>query len=185
MNSNLNCDTPRGREFEIHEKRLISFLQGEREIIITSTRDENNQESKILEQDILISKKDREGFYRLAAVGEIKNRDEYKRGSGEPLMLEKLKGNGPYSGYMISLAKLESGRKLSEIMKVPFVVICNLINDKYVLCWKITNNKGQWIKRPDSHKKTTEKNCNGGTKVDNVVYLKLRDALFQLEKNYK
>lgn len=181
----LNCDTPRGREFEVHEKKLITFLQDKRNVIITSTRNENNEESKILEQDFFISKKDKEGFYRLTAVGEIKNRDEYIKNSQRPLTLELLKGGGENDGYMISLSKIESGRNLSEIMKVPFVVICNLINDKYVLGWKLTNSKGQWVRRPKSYEKTTEKNCNGGTKRDDVVFLKLSDTLFQLEKNYK
>jgi hypothetical protein len=180
----LNCDTPRGREFEKHEKKAISFIQKERGIIITSTRSENNEESKTLEQDFFISKKDKEGFYKLAAVGEIKNRDEFIHGSGIPLTLEKLKGNGPRGGYMISLKKLESGRDLSKALRVPFVVIANLINDKYILCWKLTNSKGQWTNKPKSYKETTEKNCNGGTKQDDVVYLKLDDTLFQLEKNY-
>tara|TARA_B100000131_G_C17925837_1_gene536242 strand:+ start:53 stop:604 length:552 start_codon:yes stop_codon:yes gene_type:complete len=180
----LTCDSKKGREYESHEEKAILYIQEKRDVVITSTRSEGNEESKILEQDILISKKDERGIYRLRAVGEFKNRDEFKRDSGIPLTLERLKGDRPNDGYMISLRKLKSGQLMSESLKVPFVVIVNLLNDKYILCWKVTNNKGEWLKKPESLKQETQKNIKGGNKLDNVVYLKLKETAFQLEKNY-
>tara|TARA_Y100000310_G_C20419425_1_gene685930 strand:- start:193 stop:741 length:549 start_codon:yes stop_codon:yes gene_type:complete len=180
----LTCDSKKGREYEAHEEKAILYIQEERDVVITSTRSENNEGSKILEQDILISKRDGKGVYRLKAVGEFKNRDEFARGSGVPLTLKKLEGDGPASGYMISLKKLESGRFMSKALKVPFVVIVNLLNDKYILCWKLTNSEGKWLKKPESFEQRTQKNIKGGSKLDNVVYLKLKETAFQLEKNY-
>jgi hypothetical protein len=58
------------------------------------------------------------------------------------------------------------------------------LNDKYILCWKLTNEKGQWVKKPESLKQETQKNIAGGNKLDDVVYLKLSETAFQLEKNY-
>jgi hypothetical protein len=181
---NLTCDSKKGREYEAHEEKAILYIQEKRDVVITSTRSELNEESKILEQDILISKKDERGIFRLRAVGEFKNRNEFKRNSGIPLTLDKLKGDRPNDGYMISLRKLKSGQAMSVSLKVPFVVIVNLLNDKYILCWKLTNEKGQWVKKPESLKQETQKNIAGGNKLDDVVYLKLSETAFQLEKNY-
>lgn len=81
--------------------------------------------------------------------------------------------NSFQSEYLISVDKINECKKIALKFKIPFFVFVNLIDDKYILKLKVLNKNGEFV---IGHRIVrdfrTQKTCNGGSKLDDVYFLK-------------
>lgn len=107
-----------------------------------------------------------EKYLKMYAVAEIKSRE---KAGDQDLTLEYLQKGG---GYLISHSKIEHGKKLSELHRVPFLVVVSLMKDDYILIWQLTNGDGDYvIKNLEMRSSVTRATCNGGMATRINAYL--------------
>jgi hypothetical protein len=97
------------------------------------------------------------------AVAEIKSRE---------MSIEELKGFG---SYLITHSKIATGKELSGLIGVPFLLYVKLIKDDVIVYWKITNNFGEYLVSFNTKQTETKSNCNGGTALRENSYIVLDD----------
>lgn len=87
--------------------------------------------------------------------------DKHDRLAG---LLEVKTREQKYDTYLISRAKLDDGKKLSEFMQVPFVLAVGYVNLGEIWTWRITDTRGEWASgsAPDTRWTRTQTTCNGG-----------------------
>ena len=78
--------------------------------------------------------------------------------------------------WLVTADKIDDGRALSQLLRVPFVGLLYLIPDKTLLALKITNEQGDWVFPFERKKTVTQKTINGG-EVERVnAFLPLETA---------
>lgn len=88
----------------------------------------------------------------LSAVTEVKTRN---------LTREKLR-NEFEDKWLITADKVDDGRALSRLLRIPFVGLLYLIPDDLLLVLTITDSTGQWSFEFERRKTPTQKTINGG-----------------------
>ena len=78
--------------------------------------------------------------------------------------------------WLITHDKLEAGKALSYMLRVPFIGILYLLPEKRLLTLAITNDKGEWALNFESKETTTQKCINGGEAVRLNAFLPLATA---------
>jgi len=102
----------------------------------------------------------------LSAVVEVKTRN---------LTREKLR-NEYEDKWLITADKVDAGRTLSRLLRVPFVGLLYLIPDETLLVLRITDSMGQWVVDFDRRKTVTRKTINGGEVERMNAFLPLATA---------
>ena len=76
-----------------------------------------------------------------------------------------------YGSWLVTLDKIMDGKKLSEMLCVPFIGFLYLIKDDIVMYWKITDNQVNFLFGFDVKQTQTQKTINGGQIVRTNAYL--------------
>jgi len=84
------------------------------------------------------------------------------------ITLEILKN---WNTWLITFDKLEKGKILSKILKVPFFGFLYLVEDGVFYYWKITNFDGEFMVKFYVERTTTQKSTNGGSIIRPNAYL--------------
>ena len=88
-----------------------------------------------------------------------------------------------YESWLITLNKIMDGKKLSEMLCVPFIGFLYLIKDDIVMYWKITDDTGEFLFDFDIKKTKTQQTINGGEVVRDNAYLPFSKGNELLLKN--
>ena len=118
---------------------------------------------------------------QICAMFESKCR--YNLGLNDENKLYDMKSSKTYETWLISYAKIDSGRILANALKVPFYGFLYLVDDSKILVWNIANKNGQWMFEFEDTTTITQKCINGGSKEDRVAYLPVGNAI--LMKNFE
>ena len=78
--------------------------------------------------------------------------------------------------WLITYEKVEAGRALSHLLRVPFIGMLYLLPEKRLLTLAITNAKGEWALEFERRETTTQKCINGGEAVRVNAFLPLATA---------
>ena len=76
-----------------------------------------------------------------------------------------------YGSWLITLDKIMDGKRVSELLRVPFIGFLYLIKDKIIMYWRITDNYGNFLLDFDIKNTRTQKTINGGSIVRANAYL--------------
>ena len=79
-----------------------------------------------------------------------------------------------WNGWLITFDKLEKGKIVSQILKVPFYGFLYLVPDNKFFYWKITNHDGEYVASFDIDITPTKANTNGGSAIRPNAYLKFK-----------
>jgi len=101
----------------------------------------------------------------LAGVFESKCRD---------LSLMELR---KYGSWLITFDKILDGKRLSEMLCVPFMGFLYLIKDEIILYWNITNEHGDFLFDFEVRKTKTQKTINGGIAHRANAYLPIEKGM--------
>ena len=63
------------------------------------------------------------------------------------------------------------GKRLSEMLRVPFIGFLYLIPDQIIMYWKITDKYGNFLFNFDVKNTRTQKTINGGSIIRTNAYL--------------
>jgi hypothetical protein len=135
-----------------------------------------NTPSKDHNSDILLAK-EIDGMLTLYGIAEIKSR---KMAGDRILNREYVAQNG----YLVTNEKLRYGAVVSSFYKVPFFLIVNLLLDKRILVWQITDKAGNFTMDYKIIETKTQKTCNGGEIVRKNAFLPL-DTNYLTEIEYE
>ena len=102
----------------------------------------------------------------LHSVAEVKVRNVTRR-----KLREQFKDE-----WLVTADKVDAGKVLSHLLRVPFIGILYLLPEKRLLTLAITNDKGEWALRFESKETTTQKCINGGEAVRLNAFLPLATA---------
>ena len=64
--------------------------------------------------------------------------------------------------WLVTMDKVEAGRVLSRLLRIPFVGMLYLLPEERLLTLRITDEKGGWALDFDTKETVTEKCINGG-----------------------
>jgi len=146
----LDCDTERGQH----------YMKNEDEVALKICEAMKCEQRKFGGKDTHLDRI----FFRkedCVAVAEIKSRE---------MSIEELKG---YGSYLISYDKINTGRALSGLIGVPYLLYVKLIKDNTIVYWKVTDNNGNYIVNFNTKKTETKSNCNGGKALRENSYIQL------------
>lgn len=76
-----------------------------------------------------------------------------------------------FGSWLITFDKILDGRKLSQLLRVPFIGFLYLIPDEIIMYWKITDKYGNFLFDFDVKNTKTQKTINGGSVVRTNAYL--------------
>jgi len=76
-----------------------------------------------------------------------------------------------YGSWLITFDKILDGKRLSEMLRVPYLGFLYLIKDDIVMYWKITDKYGNFLFDFDVRNTTTQKTINGGKIKRTNAYL--------------
>ena len=76
-----------------------------------------------------------------------------------------------FNSWLITFDKIMDGKKLSEMLRVPFVGFLYLIKDDIIMYWKITDKYGNFLFDFDVKNTITQKTINGGSIERTNAYL--------------
>jgi hypothetical protein len=161
----LDCETPLGQTFISHQYDTQKILEGKGYTLM-------NMSSKDSHADVIIAK-NIDGVLTVCGVAEIKSR---KMAGDKPLTREYLKAGG----YLITREKLDYGSQCAFLFGVPYYLIVNLLSEKVILIWKVTNDQGLFEFDFDTRETSTKMTCNGGEIVRKNAYLPV-DKAFCIE----
>lgn len=102
----------------------------------------------------------------LSAVAEVKTRN---------LTREKLR-NEYDDKWLVTADKVDAGRTVSRLLRVPFVGLLYLIPDDLLLVLTITDSTGHWAFDFERRKTITKRTINGGEVERMNAFLPLRTA---------
>lgn len=124
-------------------------------VINTAGKDHNS--------DIMLAKQI-DGRLTMFGLAEIKCR----RMAGDKVLdREYVKNNG----YLVTYAKLKYGALASSFYKVPFYLIVNLLLDKRILVWQVTDKAGDYTMDFKILDTKTQATCNGGSTIRRNAYM--------------
>ncbi len=66
-----------------------------------------------------------------------------------------------FGSWLITFDKIMDGKRLSEMLRVPYLGFLYLIKDKIIMYWKITDSYGNFLFDFDVRNTTTQKTING------------------------
>ena len=78
--------------------------------------------------------------------------------------------------WLVTMDKVEAGRVLSRLLRIPFVGMLYLLPEKRLLTLMITDDKGEWAFDFETRETTTQKCINGGKAVRLNAFLPLATA---------
>jgi hypothetical protein len=142
----LDCETERGKTFISHQRRTQDIIESKGYKIVEMAQKDSHS-------DVIIAHLVN-GYYKVCGVGEIKCRE---MAGSVPLTREYLK-----KGYLITYEKLVNGAKVSESLRTPFYIIVNLLSERVILIWRVTDDRGEFVFEFDTRESRTQKTCNGG-----------------------
>jgi hypothetical protein len=157
----LDCDTEKGKVFIKYQRETQRIIEAIGYRIIEMPQKDSNS-------DIIISK-NIGGNETICGIGEIKCREK----AGNVMLTRNYLKQG---GYLITNEKLLHGQKISELLKTPFYIIVNLLSEKVILIWKITNEAGIFQFQYVTKESKTQSTCNGGIANRVNAYLPLSFA---------
>ena len=76
-----------------------------------------------------------------------------------------------FGSWLVTLDKIMDGKRLSEMLRVPYIGFLYLIKDKIIMYWKITDKYGDFTFDFEVKKTKTQKTINGGTACRVNAYL--------------
>jgi hypothetical protein len=79
-----------------------------------------------------------------------------------------------FGSWLITFDKILDGRKLSQLLRVPFIGFLYLIPDEIIMYWKITDKYGNFLFDFDVKNTKTQKTINGGSIVRTNAYLPVK-----------
>ena len=82
-----------------------------------------------------------------------------------------------FDSWLVTLDKIMEGKRLSEMLRVPYFGFLYLIKDKIVMYWKITDKYGNFIFDFDVKNTRTQKTINGGSIVRANAYLPFKKGV--------
>ena len=82
-----------------------------------------------------------------------------------------------FDSWLVTLDKIMEGKRLSEMLRVPYFGFLYLIKDKIVMYWKITDKYGNFIFDFDVKNTRTQKTINGGSVVRTNAYLPFKKGV--------
>ena len=101
----------------------------------------------------------------LSAIFESKCRD---------LSLMELKNFG---SWLVTFDKIMDGKRLSEMLRVPYIGFLYLLKDKIVMYWKITDKHGKFLFDFEIKNTKTQKTINGGSIIRTNAYLPFKKGI--------
>ena len=81
-----------------------------------------------------------------------------------------------YGSWLVTFDKIMDGKRLSEMLRVPYLGFLYLIKDKVVMYWKITDKHGNFLFDFDVRNTRTQKTINGGSVVRTNAYLPFKEG---------
>jgi hypothetical protein len=79
-----------------------------------------------------------------------------------------------FGSWLVTFDKILDGRKLSQLLRVPFIGFLYLIPDEIIMYWKITDKYGNFLFDFDVKNTKTQKTINGGSIVRTNAYLPVK-----------
>ena len=76
-----------------------------------------------------------------------------------------------FGSWLVTFDKIMDGKRLSEMLRVPYIGFLYLIKDKIIMYWKITDKYGDFIFDFEVKKTKTQKTINGGVVYRTNAYL--------------
>lgn len=158
----LDCHTKKGKKYIEHENWTARWIElkskGKTELIsLSSLHPEYDRYSSVADRFAISESGAKQ------ALIEIKARN---------MTLDTFTKSFN-SEYMISVRKINECKKIAVKYKIPFFVFVNMIQDKYILKFKVLNRDGSFsIGHRIEKSKRTQSTCNGNSKLDDVYMLK-------------
>ena len=78
--------------------------------------------------------------------------------------------------WLVTMDKVEAGRVLSRLLRIPFVGMLYLLPEERLLTLRITDEKGLWALDFDTKETVTQKCINGGEATRLNAFLPLATA---------
>ena len=150
----LDINTKKGQESLRHEKKMLEKIEHSFSVQLIETP--KKMDSKI---DGIIVKDD-----QISGIFESKCRDMS--------YMELL----DYKSWLVTFNKIMDGKKISEMLRVPFFGFLYLIPDELVFYWKITDEFGEFRFGFNIKRTLTRKTINGGTAIRTNAYLPVKYA---------
>ena len=76
-----------------------------------------------------------------------------------------------FGSWLVTFDKIMDGKRLSEMLRVPFIGFLYLIPDQIIMYWKITDKYGNFLFNFDVKNTRTQKTINGGSIIRTNAYL--------------
>lgn len=158
----LDCETPLGKTYINHQIQTQKILESKGYVFL-------NMATKDSAVDAIIAKSI-DGNLTVCGIAEIKSR---RMAGDKTLTRSYLRSNG---GYLITNDKLTHGSEASFVFEVPFFLIVNLLEERVILIWKVTDERGQFLFDFETRDTATQATCNGGEIVRTNSYLPVDKA---------
>ena len=81
-----------------------------------------------------------------------------------------------FGSWLVTLDKIMDGKRLSEMLRVPYIGFLYLIKDKIIMYWKITDKYGDFTFDFEVKKTKTQKTINGGVAYRTNAYLPFKEG---------
>ena len=155
---NLDINTDKGQSSLRYEKMMIDRIN-------EKICKKHNKNSMLIETDkntdakidgIIIKNNE------LAGVFESKCRD---------LSLMQLR---KFGSWLITYEKLMDGKKISTMLRAPFIGFLYLIKDEIIMYWKITDKYGNFLFDYDVKETRTQRTINGGSIIRKNAFLPVK-----------
>ena len=79
-----------------------------------------------------------------------------------------------FGSWLITYEKLMDGKKISTMLRAPFVGFLYLIKDDIIMYWKITDKYGNFLFDYDVKETRTQRTINGGSVVRKNAFLPVK-----------
>lgn len=159
----LDINTPKGQESVEQERKMVEYVEKSWGVKVFHT---NIKDSSHIDGIIVKNKE-------IVGVCENKCRN---LGLTEDNLLYDNKYDSYYDSWLITYNKIEIGRMVSKIFKVPFIGFLYLVDDDITLFWKITDYDGNLLFDFKIEEKPTQANVNGGISVRKNAYLPIEHS---------
>ena len=151
MIHNLDCNTPKGREYIKNQHSCLKKFCNTKGITYASTNDK-----KHAGVDAVLIKE------HIVGICEVKCRD---------MTYNKLIY---YGSYLISNEKIEKLQYLSNSLKCHGLLLVYLIPDDIICYWYICDTDGNLLLNYDKKTSETQATCNGGKAIRPNAFLPLQ-----------
>ena len=82
-----------------------------------------------------------------------------------------------FGSWLVTFDKIMDGKRLSEMLRVPYLGFLYLIKDQIVMYWKITDEYGNFLFDFDVRNTMTQKTINGGMVKRTNAYLPFKRGI--------